>query len=290
MHRLLLSVVLVGCQAGQMASNTDVSNTPEARLAQRERAAEADGKALRAVAERFWAARVSEDWKVVYEHLPAKVRGEEGWEAWAEWAAAESPFIFEQADPGEVEAMDGFGWQSVAVRTRIRRFPQLEARELNRNDCWKKEDGRWVIVEDRKEKEKMPAKPSTRDLLAEELVRDVHAIVNAAREARNFDRYWDHSDPDDREVVARERFDELHAEFGFFGATPLWIEVVGDSARVQHEILIKNLHPSLRKMDPQPAVLVEEYRKVDGNWYYDFKTDHPGAPSDDAVAASEQPS
>jgi hypothetical protein len=127
-------------------------------------------------------------------------------------------------------------------------------------------------------------------LLAEELVRDVHAIVNAAREARNFDRYWDHSDPDDREVVARERFDELHAEFGFFGATPLWIEVVGDSARVQHEILIKNLHPSLRKMDPQPAVLVEEYRKVDGTWYYDFKTDHPGAPSDDAVAASEQPS
>ncbi|MEC8114670.1 MAG: hypothetical protein VX104_02380, partial [Planctomycetota bacterium] len=67
MHRLLLSVVLVGCQASQMASDTDVSNTPEARLAQRERAAEADAKALRAVAERFWAARVSEDWKVVYE-------------------------------------------------------------------------------------------------------------------------------------------------------------------------------------------------------------------------------
>ena len=44
MHRLLLSVVLVGCQAGQMASNTDVSNTPDARLAQRERAAEAAGK------------------------------------------------------------------------------------------------------------------------------------------------------------------------------------------------------------------------------------------------------
>ena len=129
MHRLLLSVVLVGCQAGQMASNTDVSNTPEARLAQRERAAKADAEALRGVAERFWTARVSEDWKVVYEHLPAKVRGEEGWEAWAEWAAAESPFIFEQADPGEVEAMDGLGWQSVAVRTRIRRFPQLEARE-----------------------------------------------------------------------------------------------------------------------------------------------------------------
>ena len=55
----------------------------------------------------------------------------------------------------------------------------------------------------------------------------------------------------------------------------------------QHEILIKNLHPSLRKMDPQPAVLVEQYRMVDGTWYYDFKTDHPGAASDDAVAASE---
>ena len=139
MHRLLLSVVLVGCQTAQMASNTGVSNTPEARLAERQQAAKADAKALREVAERFWLARVSEDWKVVYEHLPAKVRGEEGWEAWAEWAAAESPFIFEKADPGEVEAMDGFGWQSVAVQTRIRRFPQLEARELNRNDCWMRE-------------------------------------------------------------------------------------------------------------------------------------------------------
>ena len=135
MHRLLLSVVLVGCQAGQMASHTEDFNSPKWRLAQRERAATTDTTVLREVAERFWAARVSEDWKVVYEHLPAKVRGEEGWEAWAEWAAAESPFIFELADPGEVEAMDGFGWQSVAVRTRIRRFPQLEARELNRNDC-----------------------------------------------------------------------------------------------------------------------------------------------------------
>ena len=99
MHRLLLSVVLVGCQASQMASNTDVSNAPEARLAQRQQAAKADTEALREVAERFWVARVSEDWKVVYDHLPAKVRGEEGWEAWAEWAAAESPFIFEKADP-----------------------------------------------------------------------------------------------------------------------------------------------------------------------------------------------
>ena len=290
MHRLLLCLVLAGCQTNQMTMRSDASDGPEGRLAARQQQAKLDAEALHEVSKRFWAARVSEDWQVVYKHLPAKVRGEEGWEAWAEWAAAESPFMFEQADPGEVEAMDGFGWQSVDVRSRIRRFPQLEPREFNRNDCWVKESGRWVIVEDRKEKEKMPAKPSTRDLLAEELVREVHAIVNTAREDRNFDHYWDHSDPDDREVVAREKFEELHAEFGFFGAKPLWIEVVGDSARVQHEILIKNLHPSLRKMDPQPAVLVEEYRRVDGTWYYDFKTDHPGAASDDAVAASEQPS
>ena len=183
--------------------------------------------------------------------------------------------------------MDGFGWQSVAVRTRIRRFPQLEARELNRNDCWRKEDGRWVIVEDRKEKEQLPAKPSTRDLLAEELVRNVHAIVNSAREVRDFGCYWDHCDPDDRKEMDREKFAEAHAQIGFFGATPLWIEVVGNSARVQHEILLKDLHPSLRKMDPNPAVLVEDYRRVDGTWYYDVNTAHPGAASDDAVAASE---
>ena len=143
-----------------------------ARLAQRERAAEADGKALRAVAERFWAARVSEDWKVVYEHLPAKVRGEEGWEAWAEWAAAESRrSSLNRPIEGKSKpwmALVGNRWRSGPVfggslSSKLENSTATTAGE-------RKTGGTGHRRRPQRKEKGLPAKPSTRDLLAEELV------------------------------------------------------------------------------------------------------------------------
>jgi hypothetical protein len=118
--------------------------------------------------------------------------------------------------------------------------------------------------------EDFPDSPARRDLSAEPRLRDRFEEAWAARCDRNFELVYQLSDPRDHADVPFEQFEEAVSVADYSDVQIIWLQVIEQQGRVRVKFNAKRRDPNLTKLPPQEIVALEDWIKVDGQWYRDL--------------------
>lgn len=224
---------------------------------------------LQARATRYWEAKRAEDWTVLYDYLdPVDVAGSTA-DEYVAWAKEKEPFQIQSYQIQEVIPSGTMAWVHVTYRTTLRRFPNVDAQDAEQWQKWRVVDGRWYPVRSR-EVADYPEPPVKRDAAAESELRERFLQTWKLRKERNWDELYTYTDPRDHSTVFPDEFASSEGAFEYLDLEILWVEVIGTDGRVRARYHHKVNDPNLTKLGARDIFVVENWVKVDGQWYRDL--------------------
>ncbi|MHC5002538.1 MAG: hypothetical protein ACYTJ0_05385 [Planctomycetota bacterium] len=246
--------------------------------------AERSADVLRERAERFWRARLEEDWETAWEFEDLRAVPDATKAQFVEWSRENEPFRVHEYEILRADADGSFGWVEVETSLSARRFPGAPVRTVQRWDNWQLVDGRWLPINARA-KEQFPVARVLRDLAAEPALRARCQEFWEARRDEDWDRIVELCEPDDREQVGPLMLSESQGMLKYVSHEIFWVEATGDTGRSRVRFVHRLDDPSMTKAPPMALNMIENWVKVDGQWYVDLVAD---VPVDDAATARQQ--
>lgn len=236
-------------------------------------AGQPDAQALRQRAERFWAARLAEDWGTVYEFeepLRRKKFTRAEFIAGCKELQAE-PFKVHEYTFGRVQIEGQFGWIEVDQAVSMRKFAGIAP---NKNCIWEKwrvTDAQWYPVRPSL-RPNYPMAPAKRDSAAEGRLRKRFDLTWEARKDHDWARLYALTDPRDHELVDLETLSAGLERSSTLGCEVQWVEVVAnmDRGRVYVFYQMKINDPNMRKAAPRWGNVFESWIRYQGEWYLDL--------------------
>ena len=225
-------------------------------------------KALRDRAEQYWGARHAEDWAKVYTFRTPEEQAKATVEQFTEWSSTQEPFIVESYSVGPAQIERHMGWVQMTSGVSMRRFEGSPVRSATRWELWEQVDKVWYPVTPDRLGE-FPRVPSERDLEAEKVATKQFMASWEARKAADWEALYFMTSPTFREFVAEGDFASSLDLAIFVDVKLNWVEVVGDTARMYVQYSVKPNDPSMTKLQPHWAHLIEVWTRVDGRWYWD---------------------
>lgn len=228
------------------------------------------GETLRERAERFWTAKVAEDWATVFIFEPQDKRREMKEADFVTWCREHEPFRIHSFGIGQVLIEEQLGWVELDYRTSLSRFPDLAPRDTSRWQKWLLVDGRWCPIDPRK-LSYYPESPALRDRVQEQRLAARFEESWKARHDGDWHRLYELTDPGDRPDVPEDEFVEVASLFEYFSYELGWVQVLGDDGKVRVSYHHKVSDPSLTKLPARSIWIVEKWIKYDDDWYRDLK-------------------
>jgi hypothetical protein len=225
-------------------------------------------QALAALARRYWAAEVQQDWRTVYDLLPPGDRAVGSRDEYATWRKERGLVLFVAAEIGETAVSGDLAWVRVKYEFQLAKYPEVAPRQAEMWDIWRNVDG-WRPVA-KKEREAWPKLPPSRRPAAEEA-----ALAARSRElwqaqvAQDWKTYYRYLNPEFQARVPLEKYLGAKAKNTYLSPRVEWAEVIGDAGRAKVLVLAKPNDPGVSKMEPESKVVIEKWVKTNGNWYLD---------------------
>lgn len=236
-------------------------------LAQPVLAARDDSKVLREQATRFWEARVRGDWATVYDYLSEEERAGQTKEKYVETSKASGPWRYLHYRMGSVEASDNMGWVKIEYSVEPVMFPGIKPRHSDHWQKWEKVDGKWTLLFAKRNGEFPQLPPSLRPLEEEKAVMKRADKMWKAREHNDYTAVYHLCEPSFRKQVSLDEWLTKRSQNLYLGHEILWAEVKGDRAVVRISFEYRPDDPALTKMDPMKDATMQNWIKVDGQWY-----------------------
>lgn len=228
------------------------------------------GAGLRNRAEELWTAKVKEDWSTVFRFNEPAKRKDMVEADFISWSHEQEPLVIRSYQLQEVLAEAPFGWVKVEYLAGVRRFPGAPAQQSLRWEKWQLFDGDWYPVAADKSAS-LPEPPTLRNRAEEDALRRRFAESWEARRSRDWHRLYELIDPRDKPKVSEGEFTEVEALFQNLSHEVHWVEVIGERGRVSVSYENKITDPSLTKLKAGILPIMENWVKVDGQWYLDLQ-------------------
>jgi hypothetical protein len=256
MRGYLVSLVLMGSITVGLAHSGMAAEHPEANK-------------LRAQAEAFWQAREAEDWAKFYEILsPEEVAGISRQE-FVEGKQQQEKLRYSAVKVQDVQVDGHYGWVDVSYRYSPKGYEGLPPKEARIWDVWRRESGVWrpLLPPRLMEAPKLPPTLRSRD---EEtvLARRIEQLW-AAREAQDWAALYPLLEPAYRARQSEQEFLKMRAMYLYLSHKLEWTEVDkgSESGRAKISYTYKYNDPNVSKMAPQEDVAVEEWVRVNNEWF-----------------------
>lgn len=228
-------------------------------------------QAVRARAERFWNAEVSKDWGAVYELLSGADRESQTRDEYAAARQAAGPLDYREAAVEDVLLDKDLAWAHVKFKFVLLAHPQIPPTPGAYWQVWRK-DGNWYAVGagERGQWPRLP--PQLRPAGDEAAVTTRSNELWQARVAGDWKTVYRYLAPDYRADVSLDEFLGRKAKYLYYAPRVEWAEVEGGAARVKVAFTHKYSDPAASKMEPVEGVLIEKWRKADGEWFFDARS------------------
>jgi len=223
--------------------------------------------ALRERANKFWDARVRQDWGVLYDFLSPSERDKGTRDQFVSQGKEKAPFRYLSYHLGEVETAGDLGWVLTEFEARAVKFDKLPSRRVSQWQVWQKNNAEWYpLTEGRSEL--APSLPPRLRPAAEEarLLKRADEFWEA-REKQQWGVIYQYCDPGFRQRVPAEEFLQMKALNLYLFHALEWAEVAGDRGRVRITYRYRSSDPGLAKLDPEEVSVVEDWVKMTDEWY-----------------------
>jgi hypothetical protein len=161
------------------------------------------------------------------------------------------------------------GWVEVDYNTLIRRFETLPPRDAKLWQKWRYVDGQWHPVPLR-DLVSYPEPPVRRNAREEAALRARFMQSWAARKAGDHKELYQFIDPLDQPRMPEEPYVDMQELLEYRTCQVNWVEVVGDLGRIHVTYTRKVTDPSLSKLPVETVSEIEDWVKMDGQWYRDL--------------------
>ena len=232
-------------------------------------AAPDDRQAVEARAARLWAAEVKNDWGTVYDLLTPGGRAGQTRDEYVANRRTVGPFHYPDAKVEEVFVGNDVAWVRVNYKFVLIAFPQVPPKPDQLWQVWKK-DGDWYATgpDERQLWPKLP--PQLRPAADEAaLTKRVNELWQA-KVAQDFKGVYPYLVPEFRASVPRDEFLTRKAKYLYSMPRVEWAEVEGDAGHVKVVFASKLADPAASKMAPSENMVIEKWRRVNGEWFFDF--------------------
>ncbi len=231
----------------------------------------ADQDASQSLTERaqtFWDARVKGDWGAVYSFLSAEEKARFSKEEFVNYRKEQGPFRFHSAKIEDVAQTDDLGWVKVEYSIQSAVFADLPAENVQKWDIWQKRDGQWYPILKKAYRKSVPQLPPKMRSAQEEasLAQRANELWKA-KEKEDWVLIYRYLEPSFRENVPSEEFQKSKALSSYLSHSLEWVEVIGDQGRVKVTYTHKLNDPTLTKSEPEADEMIEEWIRVDGEWF-----------------------
>lgn len=229
--------------------------------------AQGEEEALKARADKFWKARVQEDWATVYHFLFLEEKDKETQEQFVAFRKEKGPFRYLSAEVGKAAVAGEIGWVELSYAARPSAYPEVPPEQVAMWEPWRLQEGQWYPVPPQ-QWEQLPKRPPHLRPAEEEaaLTQRAHEFWQA-REGQDWALIYHYLDPDYRAKISEKKFLTKKSLFAYSDHRLDWVEVTGNQGRVKVTYFRKLNDPTLYKLKPKEDSMVEEWVKVDGTWY-----------------------
>lgn len=240
-----------------------------------------DEAALRERASQYWSARVREDGAALYQLLPPSQRDKISQEQYLAREKTTERLRYSAADMGAVAVDKDLGWVQVTVAFQHRDFMAMPPTKQERWTLWERQEGQWYPLS-LEQARKFPSRPPQVRLAEEEtaLTQRAEAFWKA-QEARDWPRAYQYLAPAARQQFSEGQFIARNGPMLFVDHYLNWAEVYQpNQGRVNVRYRFKYDDPSLTKMVPREKTGLQDWIKVDGQWFLQLRQvteDKPGA-------------
>jgi hypothetical protein len=238
-------------------------------------AAQDEQKALKERATILWEARVKGDWATVFDYLSETEKKGGTKEQYVAFSKEKGPFRYLSYKLGDVDVEGDVGWVRTAYEIEPTRFPGLPPNKLDTWQVWENKDGKWFPIANEQQQDLPKLPPRLRPLKEESAVIARANEFWQAREKDDYKTVYQLCPPAFRAKVPAEEFLGKKALNTYVGHTIHWAEVAGDHAKLRVTILYRPNDPNLTKMDPAQETFLQEWIKVNNQWYLNL----PDAPA-----------
>jgi hypothetical protein len=222
----------------------------------------------------FWNARVKGDWDSVYNLLAAEDKAHFTSEEFVAHRKEKGPFRFLSAKLEDVAVAGDLGWVKVDYTIQSAVFPDVPARDVQGWDIWQQRDGQWYPILKKAQRKRLPQlPPHMRPAEEEALLAQRANELWSAKEKEDWTLIYPYLEPAFRDKVSEEEFQKSNALSAYLSHTLEWVEVIGDRGRVKVVYTHTPNAPALTKLEPEPDVMIEQWVKVDGQWYRRMQAD-----------------
>lgn len=256
MRGYFISLVLVGLIAVGLAHHGIAAEDSEASK-------------LRARAGEFWRAQEAEDWAKSYQILSPDELAGISQQEFVESRQQHEKLRYSAVNVRDAQIDGDYGWVDVSYRYLPKGFEGLSPREARVWDVWRKENGVWhpLPLPRRMEAPKLPPTLRSRDdetMLAKRIEQ-----FWAAREAQNWAALYQLLEPAYRARQSEQEFLKMRAMYLYLSHQLEWTEVDkgGENGRGMVNYSYKYNDPNVSKMAPQESVAIEEWVKVNDEWF-----------------------
>ena len=239
-------------------------------------AAADDESALDALAKRYWAAEVEQDWGSVYDMLSETEKAMVVRDRYRAIRKEEGPYHYVAAQVTEVAVAGDVAWVHVKYEFKLPRYPYVAPERKETWQLWSRTD-RWHPVPIAQIDHWPGRPPHLRPEAEERALAKRSTELWQAMAGQDWKGVYGCLPPQYRAQVPLEQFLKNKALNFYYSPRVEWAEVEGQGGRVRVVYTYKPTDPAVTKLEPSAGRVTEDWIKADGNWYLDIQAPFKGA-------------
>lgn len=256
MHGYLVSLVLMVSMVFGLPYHGVAAEDPEASK-------------LRTNAAEYWQAREAEDWAKLYEILSPEDLAGFSQQEFVKNKQQYEKLRYSAVKVQDVQVDGDYGWVDVSYRYSPKGYEGLPPKEARIWDVWRKENGVWRPLSPPRLMEAPKLPPTLRSRDEETVLARRIEQFWVAREAQDWAALYPLLEPAYRALQSEQEFLKMRAMYLYLSHKLEWTEVDkgSESGRAKINYTYKYNDPNVSKMAPQEDVAVEEWVKVNNEWF-----------------------
>jgi hypothetical protein len=236
-----------------------------------------DQAALQAQAKKYWRAEVKKDWKAVHALLAPDEQKAVKPEDYANYRNSKTgTFQYVSAEAGETALEGDAGWVRVTGEGVLVGFPGIQPRHLQYWQLWRKHESGWLLMSKAESQGVRQLPPNARSMAEEDALKQRADAFWKAKEAQDWRAIYGYLVPEFRAKTPLQKFLDNRSMYLYVSHRLEWVEVIEGQGRVKVAYTRKLNDPSVSKMSPEEQTALEEWVKVNGQWYRQVKSKQGG--------------
>ena len=240
---------------------------------------------VEALAKKYWAAEVKQDFGAVWDLLGTLQQTADKRDDYVKLRTEKITWRAMKADVEDVDVDGDLAWVRVKADYTMPQFPGYPTQTFDRWQQWRHAD-RWYPLGPREVGNWPELPPKMRPVADEAVLKARVAAMWKAKVDQDWKTIYGFMSPAFRAVVPLDAFMHGKAKLLYVSAKVDWVEAKDSEAKARVSFSYKQNEPAMSKMKPTDDTIVEPWIKADGNWYMDSIV--PEVPQPQQAEAAKQ--